>query len=33
MGMQAQYDIERTADELAAVLRKIEPAREAKPTA
>jgi addiction module HigA family antidote len=33
MGMQAQYDIERTADELAAVLRKIEPAQEAKPAA
>jgi addiction module HigA family antidote len=31
MGMQAQYDLERTADELGAELRKIEPAREAEP--
>ena len=34
MGIQTQYDLERTEDELgAAKLRKIAPAREAKPAA
>jgi plasmid maintenance system antidote protein VapI len=33
MGMQAQYDLERAEDELGATLRKIAPAREAKPAA
>jgi len=33
MGLQAQYDIERAADELGTTLRKIAPAREAKPAA
>ncbi len=31
MGMQAQYELERRADELEAELRKIEPVREAQP--
>jgi addiction module HigA family antidote len=33
MGIQAQYDLERAEDELGAELRKIAPAREAKPAA
>jgi antitoxin HigA-1 len=33
MGMQAQYDLERAADELGAKLRKIEPATGASPIA
>ena len=33
MGMQTQYDLERTEDELGAALRRIAPAREAKPAA
>lgn len=33
MGIQTQYDLERTEDELGATLRKIAPAREAKPAA
>jgi plasmid maintenance system antidote protein VapI len=31
MGMQTQYDLEQAEDELRATLRKIAPAREAKP--
>ncbi len=33
MGIQTQYDLERAEDELGATLRKIAPAREAKPAA
>jgi antitoxin HigA-1 len=33
MGIQAQYDLERVQDELGGKLRKIAPAREAKPAA
>jgi addiction module HigA family antidote len=33
MGMQVQYDLEHAEDELGAKLRKIAPAREAKPAA
>jgi plasmid maintenance system antidote protein VapI len=33
MGIQTQYDLERAEDELGAKLRKIAPAREAKPAA
>ncbi len=33
MGIQTQYDLERAEDELGATLRKIVPAREAKPAA
>jgi addiction module HigA family antidote len=33
MGIQTQYDLERAEDELGATLRKIAPARGAKPAA
>jgi antitoxin HigA-1 len=33
MGIQAQYDLERAEDELGSALRKIAPARRAKPAA
>jgi hypothetical protein len=33
MGIQTQYDFERAEDELGATLRKIAPARRAKPAA
>ncbi len=33
MGIQAQYDLERTEDELGATLGEIAPVREAKPAA